>query len=252
MPGTRLGVDRVGAGVRVVQQPPYHRFHRSGVAPSHVRLVGARGFVQIFNDAYRPSFGTSGRDVAALGARGHEHWADIWETIGPQIQQVLTTGEATWHEDHLVPIERNGRMDDVWWTYGYSPLRDDDGSIAGVLVVVQETTARVLMLAERNVASAAAERARPTSSDLFRQAPAFIAVVRGPDFVFELVNDGYYRLIGHREVIGRPLFEALPEVRGQGFEELSETFSIPARLSSVASCPYTSRATGVRHRNDAT
>ena len=203
--------------------------------------------VQIFNDAYRPSFGTSGRDVAALGARGHEHWADIWETIGPQIQQVLTTGEATWHEDHLVPIERNGRMDDVWWTYGYSPLRDDDGSIAGVLVVVQETTARVLMLAERDAASAAAERARARLSDLFRQAPAFIAVVRGPDFVFELVNDGYYRLIGHREVIGRPLFEALPEVRGQGFEELlrnvldtGETFvgrELPVYLARDGSSP---------------
>ncbi len=56
--------------------------------------------------------------------------------------------------------------------------------------------------------------------EVFRRAPAFIAVLRGPDFVFEMVNDAYYQVVGHRELIGRPAFEALPEVRGQGFEAL--------------------------------
>jgi PAS domain S-box-containing protein len=99
--------------------------------------------VQIYNDAYRPSFAGGGRHPRALGARGREFWTDIWSTIGPQIDQVMTTGEATWHEDQYLPIERNGRLEDVWWTYSYSPVRDDDGSIAGTLVVCQETTARI-------------------------------------------------------------------------------------------------------------
>jgi len=107
--------------------------------------------VQIYNDGYLPSFGTTGRDVAALGARGREHWAEIWPIIGPQIDGVMTRAEATWHENALVPIERNGRTEDVWWTYGYSPVRDDDGSVGGVLVVVQETTAHVLAVAEREL-----------------------------------------------------------------------------------------------------
>jgi hypothetical protein len=97
--------------------------------------------VQIYNDGYLPSFGTSGRDIAALGACGHEHWAEIWPIIGPQIEGVMTRAEATWHENDLVPIERNGHLEEVWWTYGYSPVRDDDGSVGGVLVVVQETPA---------------------------------------------------------------------------------------------------------------
>ncbi len=63
-----------------------------------------------------------------------------------------------------------------------------------------------------------AERGR--LHEVFRRAPAFIAILRGPDFVFEMVNDAYYQLVGPRELIGRPTFEALPEVRGQGFEEL--------------------------------
>jgi signal transduction histidine kinase len=176
--------------------------------------------VQIFNDGYLPSFGNTGRDVTALGARGREHWAEIWPVIGPQIEQVMTTGEATWHEDHLVPIERNGRLEDVYWTYGYSPVRDDDGAIAGVLVLVQETTLRVQALAELEKARAEAERGRSRLNELFHQAPAFIAVLRGRDFVVELSNSSYDQLVGHREIVGRPIFDALPDLRGQGFEDI--------------------------------
>src|SRR5215207_3341110 len=61
--------------------------------------------IQIYNDAYRPSFGRSGRHPQALGMRGRECWTDIWATIGPEIEQVMTTGQATWHENQLVPIE---------------------------------------------------------------------------------------------------------------------------------------------------
>lgn len=176
--------------------------------------------IQIFNDGYKPSFGTSGRDVAALGAHGRDHWTEIWEIIGPQIEQVMTTGEATWHEDQLVPIERNGVVDEVYWTYGYSPVRDDSGLINGVLVVVEETTRRVRALADLERARLDAESGRTRLSELFRQAPAFIAVLRGSNFVFEIVNDSYYQLVGHRDIIGKPVFTALPEGAGQGFEEL--------------------------------
>src|SRR5688572_27815653 len=105
--------------------------------------------VQLYNDAYRPSLGRGGRHPRALGARGREFWTDIWDTIGPQIEQVMTTGESTWHEDQYLPIERNGGLEDVWWTYSYSPVLDDDDRIAGTLVVCLETTQRVLMERER-------------------------------------------------------------------------------------------------------
>jgi signal transduction histidine kinase len=55
---------------------------------------------------------------------------------------------------------------------------------------------------------------------VFRQAPTFIAVLRGPEHVFELVNDAYYQLVGHRDLLGKPVFEGLPEVRDQGFGEV--------------------------------
>jgi PAS domain S-box-containing protein len=53
--------------------------------------------------------------------------------------------------------------------------------------------------------------------ELFQQAPTFMAVLRGPDHVFELANAAYYQIVGERDLIGKPLLEALPEMKDQGF-----------------------------------
>ena len=190
--------------------------------------------IQFFNDDYRPSLGAKGRDEAALGAPGRAHWSDAWHIIGPQIEHVLASGESTWNVNALVPIERNGSIEDVYWTYGYSPVRNDAGDIAGVLVVCSETTEQVLAADERErrlilehqartaaeALRAEAEMARARLADLVRHAPAFIAVLRGPTFVFEVVNENYYQLVGHRDIIGKRFSDAIPDVGGQGFEEI--------------------------------
>jgi signal transduction histidine kinase len=176
--------------------------------------------VQVYNDAYRPSLGDGGRHPRALGARGREFWTDIWETIRPQIDQVMGGGPAVWHEDLFLPIERNGRLEDVWWTYSYTPVRDDDGAIAGILVVCMETTQRVLSARRQEALLRELEIERARLTAVFEQAPAFIALLRGPEHVFEMANAEYYRVVGHRELLGRPAVEALPEIRGQGFIEL--------------------------------
>jgi signal transduction histidine kinase len=99
--------------------------------------------IQFYNDAYTPCFG-QGKHPAAMGQRGRDCWGEIWPIISPQIDDVLARGKASWNEDQLVPILRNGRLEEVYWTYGYSPAFDDQGAIAGVLVVCTETTPRVL------------------------------------------------------------------------------------------------------------
>ena len=128
----------------------------------------------------------------------------------------MTSGRgATWNENHLVPITRNGRREDVYWTYSYSPIDDADAphGVGGVLVVCSETTQKVLteqqLLAEN-------ERQRR----MFQKAPGFIAVLRGPDHIYEYVNEAYLAIAGQRDFIGRSVREALPELEGQGFYEL--------------------------------
>ena len=340
--------------------------------------------IQFYNDGYRASLGPD-RHPSALGARGRECWAEIWPTIGPEVESIMAGGASTWHEDHLVPITRGDRIHDVYWSYSYSPVQDDTGSVGGVLVTVQETTRRViaerrvrfvrelvtalqgtssredacravgralasarqdvgfsliylleadgrtLRLAvadgiesggrlapltmqlveqtpwpsaaalaglepvrsvpphmvqsdgwpepiaealtlpiaypggsrplygmfvaglnpripcdpryaefiaqvvretaaaldrigrearERAMERAAARAERETLERVFELAPSFLAVLRGPEHQFELANPAYYQLVGHRELIGRTVREALPEVASQGFFEL--------------------------------
>lgn len=112
--------------------------------------------IQFYNDAYVPSFGV-GRHPAAMGQRGADCWRDIWPIIEPQIRGVMQRGEPTWHEDALVPIFRNGRIEEVYWTYGYSPVRDESGRICGTLVVCTETTERVIAVRHHRLLRAMAE-----------------------------------------------------------------------------------------------
>src|ERR1700732_4608749 len=86
--------------------------------------------IQFYNDAYRQTLGPE-RHPSALGQSGRECWAEIWDIIGPQIEQVMSGGGATWHENQLVPVTRHGRLEQVWWTYGYSPVDEDDGGRGG-------------------------------------------------------------------------------------------------------------------------
>lgn len=96
----------------------------------------------LYNDAYRPTLGI--KDPWALGARADRIWAEIWSDIGPRIDTVLTTGEATYDEGLMLFLERSGFPEETYHTFSYSPLADDDGKINGMLCVVTEETERVL------------------------------------------------------------------------------------------------------------
>lgn len=151
--------------------------------------------IQIYNDAFRPSFGArtgaDARHPRALGMRAPDFWTDVWSVVGPQVEGVMTRGEAVWFEDLHLPIERDGKLDDAWWTYSYSPVRDDDGRISGTLVVCIETTSSVVanrdLIAERTriegmlesmaEAYAAAEKARSSAEQANRAKADFLAVM---------------------------------------------------------------------------
>lgn len=95
------------------------------------------------NDAYRrDTLGT--KYPWALARPASEVWREIWPDIGPRIERVMSTGEATWDEKLLLFLERSGYVEETYHTFSYSPLSDDDGSIAGMLCVVTEDTEEVV------------------------------------------------------------------------------------------------------------
>lgn len=165
----------------------------------------------LYNDAYRESIGPE-RHPDSLGRPARGVWEEIWPIIGPQIEQVMAGGGATWNVNALVPITRHGRYEQVYWTYSYSPIDDESAAsgIGGVLVVCTETTQQIA-----NARALSEERDR--FAQLFAQAPTFMAMLRGPEHRFELVNVGYARLVDHRPVVGRTVAEALPEAVPQGY-----------------------------------
>lgn len=103
-----------------------------------------------YNDAYSPSLGKDGKHPEILGIPGVEAWPEIWEEIKPLIDTALSGGEASWREDQLIPIYRNGALEDVYWTFSYSAINDDFGKPAGVFVACYETTEKVRVLKEAN------------------------------------------------------------------------------------------------------
>lgn len=110
-------------------------------------------------------------------------------------------------------MRRHGYDESTWFTFSYSPVRDESGQVAGMYCACVEITEQVL-----------AEQYRDEENErlwtLFEQAPGFMTILRGSDHVFELTNRAYYQLVGHRDVLGKPVGKAMPEVVEQGFIDL--------------------------------
>jgi len=98
--------------------------------------------VLLYNDAYRDII--AAKHPAALGHPGRECWPEIWPTIQPMLEGVLKSGEATWSNDFLLPLERNGYPEECYFTFSYSPIRDESGGVGGVFTPVAETTEHVI------------------------------------------------------------------------------------------------------------
>jgi PAS domain-containing protein len=166
---------------------------------------------QFYNDAFRECLGTDGKHPSALGQAGKECWPESWAIIQPLIQQVLK-GDSIWRENQLIPIYRNGRFEDVYWTFCYTPVLNDLGSVDGVLALCQETTK--LVQSEKHYVK--------QLSNLFLQAPVAICILRGREYVIEVVNDRMVEMWDRKmgDVLNKPAFDVLTELKDQGFKEL--------------------------------
>lgn len=182
--------------------------------PMFVAWGNELGF--IYNDAYSDVLGQ--KHPSAMGQRFADVWPEIWTDVSPIVDKAMS-GESSYFEDLPLTMFRKGFVEQTWFTFSYSPVFDETGTVAGVYCACTETTSQVL-----------AERRRKHENerlkDFFKQAPGIMAVLRDEDHTFELANEAYYQLVGHRQLTGRSVREALPEVEGQGlFELLDQVYS---------------------------
>ena len=171
-----------------------------------VILWGEDG-VMLYNDAYAVVAGS--RHPRIIGSRVRESWPEV-ASFNDNVLRVCLAGGTLAYRDEPMTLLRNGRPEQVWLTLDYSPIVDEAGVPRGVLAIVSETTATVR--AERRIQDDH-ERLR----QYFDQAPGIMAILEGPEHVFTLANRAYLDLVGGRDIIGRTIAAALPEVVEQGF-----------------------------------
>jgi len=130
--------------------------------------------VMLYNDAYRQIIGA--KHPAALGHPGRECYPEIWHIIHPMLEGVMERGEATWSNDLLLMLERSGYPEECYFTFSYSPIRDESGGIGGVFTPVADTTERVIN--ERRMATLRDLAARASSArDMDRASKAIAATL---------------------------------------------------------------------------
>ena len=192
-----------------------------------------------YNDAYRPSLGIKGKHPDILGQRAEEAWPETWDIIKPLINQVLAGSEATWNEDQLIPIYRNGKIEDVYWTFSYSPVNDESGKPAGVFVTCSETTEKV------NTFKILEESNRRYFNNIM-QAPVAMCIFRGKNHVIEIANSLMLKLWDKTaaQVISRPIFEVLPEAKVLGIELLIDNVFITGEKFVANECPVNLKRKG--------
>jgi len=98
--------------------------------------------VMLYNDEYAPILAE--KHPWALGQPGSVCWAEIWDVIGPMLRQVKGGGEPTRSRDLLLVPKRRGFLEESYFSFSYSPIRDESGGIGGVFTPVIETTAKVI------------------------------------------------------------------------------------------------------------
>ncbi|MEO6829824.1 MAG: PAS domain-containing protein [Acidobacteriaceae bacterium] len=98
--------------------------------------------VMLYNDAYAAIAGN--KHPQALGVRVRDVLPEMWDTIGPMLNGVLKTGEATWADDLQLPMQRNGYLEECYFTFSCSPIRDESSGVGGVFTPVLETTGKVI------------------------------------------------------------------------------------------------------------
>ncbi|CAN5788122.1 hypothetical protein BH23GEM6_BH23GEM6_01170 [soil metagenome] len=223
--------DRKSAEAAILEREERFRFLADSI-PQHVWITRPDGYHEYYNQRWYDYTGISVETTEGEGWARVLHPEDEDRALG-RWQHSLATGER-------YSIEYRCRRHDGeyrWFLGQAMPQRGSHGEIVrwfGTLTDIEDQKAgerdRDRLIGELDL-----ERSR--LQQIFREAPAFIATLRGSNHVFESANPPYLQLVGHRDLVGKPVVEALPEVAEQGFLDLLDgvfTSGEPFRGNEVA------------------
>ena len=177
------------------------------VSPTPTFIAWGAGLGLLYNDAHVPLMGD--RHPLVLGCPLAVAWPRLWEEVRPIAERVLA-GESIHVEAQRISVRTGTDDHDAWFHACYMPIRDGEHGVQGIYCTLHDTTHERLMQQHR---MSALQRLQ----QLFEQAPGFMAVTRGPEHRLEIANEACTHLVGERELVGRTVKEAMPDVAGQGY-----------------------------------
>ncbi|MDB5147035.1 MAG: yycG 6 [Mucilaginibacter sp.] len=202
-------------------------------------LDGTTFTVEMLNDKFLEIAGKPRE--AVLGKWYWEPFAEARLYYEAALSGVVNTGEPYYADEVKLMLIRQGREEWIFVTFVYAPVKNDAGEITKIAVWVLENTTQVLERQKVAEAKLAAEIERDRLYKFFRQAPAGICVLAGPELRYEMVNPRYQEMLPGRELLGRPIFEALPELVGTPLQQvlldvyhIGESYEINELLIPVA------------------
>lgn len=190
----------------------------------------------LYNEAYGVVLAE--RHPAAFGQPILQVWADIVDALEPLVARVYA-GESIRMDDIPLSMVRDGVPQEAQFSFSYTPIHGAQaGEVIGFFCACTETTDAVVQAKAR-----AAEEARRLQ--LFENAPGFMAVLSGPEHCFEFANRAYFRAASGRELIGRTVRQAFPEVELQGLIELLDGVYASGQRHLAHAMPVELRSQGV-------
>ena len=168
--------------------------------------------ILLYNDAYTALL--ADKHPSALGQSFNKVWAELLDELAPTLEQA-EAGTSFYFEDRPLQVFRNGQFESGFFTFSFSPIRNDFEKVGGVLCTVIETTEQIKIRNE----IANSER---TLDQIFSESPSFMAFLTFPDYTFQKANREYLKLIGMNDIVGKRVLDLMPEVEAQGFIKLLE------------------------------